>query len=94
MHRKSGQNTLGVGMGVDMMQLLGGKVEGSARLSHRNPSGRCIGADPWSSYGVSEKSFLHVSIVRNFEISAVQKFLTVGGTIDIMGRYFLLCGLS
>lgn len=89
MHRKSGQNTLAVEVGADMMQLLGGRWEGSTRLSLTETlQADYRGADQWSSDGVSEKSFLFVSAVRNFEISAIQKFLIVGGTIGIMGQYF------
>lgn len=77
----------GGGVGV-MIQLCGGEV-GSTSVSYRNTSGRGLvkdytGAGQWSSYGVSEKSFLCVSIMRDFEISAIQEFCRVGGSLDIM----------
>lgn len=90
MYQKSGQNSLGVEMGGGGHDpVMWGKLEVQGSFSHRNTSGRglvknYIEAEQWSSYGVSEKSFLCVSVIRDFEISAIQEFLMVGGTLDFM----------
>lgn len=89
MHRKSGQNTLGVAMGVGGHDpVMWGKLEVQGSFSHRNTSGRGLVKDYMGQnsghHMVSQKSPFSVSVIRDFEISAIQEFLMVGGTLDVV----------